>query len=404
MLTIKKKLDIHPGYDFSQLAPLSRIVFFDIETTGLSAERSSLYLIGAVCYEDGAWRLVQWFAESMYDEEEMLAGFFGLLSGKRREAQKETGRSAGVVLIHFNGDMFDIPYLRRVIQRYRLPDEFTGVLSLDLYKKIKPYKAVLGLPNCKLKTIEQFFGIAREDRFNGGELIYVYEEYLRLKNLDPESCEANEQNEKLRDHLLKTLLLHNEEDMANLPCICGSLAYDDLFRKQYRLVSASVEELQGKRILDLKYELPEALPRELDYEEGPYVLSAGSAGPAQAAGHSLLEVTVRLYEGELKYFFADYKNYYYLTAEDYAVHKSVGEFVERKARKQATARNCYQKKTGIFLPQPESLFLPEFYSEYKGSIRYAEFTEDMLSDREHLKEYAAALLSRMLKRAGRKSE
>ena len=394
MLTIKKKLDIHPGYDFSQLAPLSRIVFFDIETTGLSAERSSLYLIGAVCYEDGAWRLVQWFAESMYDEEEMLAGFFGLLSEKRRTAQQESGRQANVVLIHFNGDMFDIPYLRRVVQRYRLPYEFTGVLSLDLYKKIKPYKALLGLSNCKLKTVEQFFGIAREDRFNGGELIYVYEEYLRLRNLDPESCESNEQNKKLREHLLKTLLLHNEEDMANLPCVCGLLSYDDLFRKQYRLASASVETYSGKRVLDLKYELPVPLPRELDYEEGPYVLSAGS----------LLEVTAELYEGELKYFFADYKNYYYLTAEDYAVHKSVGEFVERKARKQATAKTCYQKKTGIFLPQPEELFLPVFYSEYKGSVGYAEFTETMLSDEERLKAYAAALLSHMLKHAGKKSE
>ena len=439
MLTIKKELDIHPDYDFSQIAPLSRIVFFDIETTGLSADRSGLYLIGAVYYEASAWRLVQWFAESMYDEEEMLAGFFGLLSEKRRAAQKEGGRHANAVLIHFNGDTFDIPYLRRVIQRYRLPYEFTGVLSLDLYKKIKPYKALLGLSDCRLKTVEQFFGIAREDRFNGGELIYVYEEYLRLSSLDPESCESNEQNQKLREHLLKTLLLHNEEDMANLPCVCGLLAYDDLFRKQYRFVSASVEELSGKQILDLKFTFPEALPQELDYEEGPYVLSAGRKenvrkknvrkenvrkenvrkenarkengdfGTAEKAGDAgqepacgFLEVTAELYEGELKYFFADYKNYYYLTAEDYAVHKSVGEFVERKARKQATARTCYQKKTGLFLPQPENLFLPVFYREYKGSVGYAEFTEDMLSDGERLRDYAAALLSRMLKHSGKK--
>ena len=45
MLTIEKKLNIAPAYDLSRLAPLERIVFFDIETTGLSAAKAGLYLI-----------------------------------------------------------------------------------------------------------------------------------------------------------------------------------------------------------------------------------------------------------------------------------------------------------------------------------------------------------------------
>lgn len=54
--------------------------------------------------------------------------------------------------------------------------------------------------------------------------------------------------------------------------------------------------------------------------------------------------------GELKHFYKDYKNYYYLPAEDIAYHKSVSEFVDRSARVQATARTAYTKKTGTFVP------------------------------------------------------
>ena len=79
-----------------------------------------------------------------------------------------------------------------------------------------------------------------------------------------------------------------------------------------------------------------------------------------------MNLAVTLYDGELKYFFVDYKNYYYLPAEDCAIHKSVGTYVDRSARKQATARTCYQKKKGCFVPQPSPVFTPLFYHEYKG--------------------------------------
>ena len=36
-------------------------LLFDIETTGLSADTSYLYLIGAICLEEGEPTLLQWF-------------------------------------------------------------------------------------------------------------------------------------------------------------------------------------------------------------------------------------------------------------------------------------------------------------------------------------------------------
>ena len=247
MITIEKTLDIAPSYDFSLIAPKERILFFDIETTGLSAARSGLYLIGAVYWQDGAWQLRQWFADSLFDEEEMLNAFFGLLGEKKKLARAGGGRGSAV-LIHFNGDTFDIPYIQRLARQYRLPWDLSGVLSIDLYKKIRPYRELLGLPNCKLKTVEQYFGISREDRYSGGELIYVYEEYLRLRNLEEGSCENNSQNRALRERLLQTLLLHNEEDMTNLPLLCGLLGYDELFRRQFSLAGAELVELPSTSV------------------------------------------------------------------------------------------------------------------------------------------------------------
>ena len=53
MITINKELHIEPRFDFTLLAPKERIVFFDIETTGLRAGKASIYLIGTVSWEGG---------------------------------------------------------------------------------------------------------------------------------------------------------------------------------------------------------------------------------------------------------------------------------------------------------------------------------------------------------------
>ena len=41
-----------------------------------------------------------------------------------------------------------------------------------------------------------------------------------------------------------------------------------------------------------------------------------------------------------RHFFPNCKDYYYLIYEDTAVHKSVGEYVDRQARKKATRETC----------------------------------------------------------------
>ena len=164
-------------------------------------------------------------------------------------------------------------------------------------------------------------------------------------------------NAKLRDRLLETLLLHNAEDIADMPLIMNVLGYERLFSGDFEITSCSA----ANGVWDVHARLMTPLPTGLYRECPAYTLSISEEDPLE------LNLAVPLYEGELKYFFADYKNYYYLPAEDCAVHKSVGTYVDRSARRQATARTCYQKKRGRFVWQPAPVFTPLFYDEYKGT-------------------------------------
>ncbi len=375
-------LEKEPEYPFEQLAPRERILFFDIETTGLNAKTASLYLIGAVFFEEGRWKLRQFFAESMYDEPKLLESFFGLLAEK-----KKSGR---LFLVSYNGDGFDIPFLNNCVRQYALSYDLKDAFSIDLYKKIKPYRKLLGLCDCKLKTVEKLCGICREDKYSGGELIYVYEEYLRLASLDPESCENTELNRKLKDELLRVLLLHNAEDIMDMPHLMGILGYESLLSGAFRITESIVQD----QVWDIHAELETPLPKGVYLETPEYVLSISEESEME------LNLAVSLYEGELRSFYADYKNYYYLPAEDYAIHKSVGEFVDRKARKQATAKTCYQRVPGLFVPEPEPVFAPVFYKEYKALPAYGRLPERDDScriDPETTRRYVTAVLKSLLR-------
>lgn len=374
MLTIEKVLDHEVDFDFDCIGAKEDLLFFDIETTGLSAYQAGLYLIGCVHFAEGSWWLVQYFAESVADEIPILKAFFDLLSRKK-------------ILLSFNGDGFDIPFINVMLSEYQLKGcDFSQVKSIDLYKCIKPYKKLLGLPNCKLKTCEQFLGIFREDIFSGGELIYVYYDYLKTKE----------------EEKLQTLLLHNAEDLENLPRLLPLLNYQRVLQEQLTLAQCSVVTLDAPaavfcdgeedstegalcKVLDLVYTASVCVPKSIDVECSRYTLNLSG---------NRVNLCVRMYEGELKYFFPDYKNYYYLAVEDCAVHKSVAEFMDAQYRTKATAKNCYMRKAGLYLPMLKPIFSPAFYKEYKGKVAYAAYTPELFANGEKALAYLRSFLEK----------
>ena len=110
---------------------------------------------------------------------------------------------------------------------------------------------------------------------------------------------------------------------------------------------------------------------------------------------------VPLYNEVMKYFYANYKDYYYLPEEDMAIHKYIAGYVDREHRVQARAETCYTRKPGVFLPQWQDgegrLFVTPFFRRgYREPDYFFEFTEEHKKDRQFLSEYAAYVFGHIL--------
>ena len=322
-------------------------IFFDIETTGLSWRTSHLYMIGCAFYDpdkDG-WILQQWFLEKPSEEKELLELFAEFLNEHPWDS-----------LVHYNGTTFDLPYLRSKYQFYKLEDPLVSIetdsdrQSLDLFTQIRRYKKHLNTPSLKQRDLEIFFGLPRDDCYTGGELISVYHEYLRSGE----------------EKLLDCLWQHNYEDVQNLLPICaGVRAYQDLFGGKCRIVSfGDVSAARNEFIISLELSTP--LPQTLTCTAQHFTLHAEKSSAV---------LTIPVYEGELRHYFSDYKNYYYLPDEDMAIHKSVGSFVDPSHRKKATADTCYQRVSGRFLPQMDEVFPPSLRQARKDKVSWFRIEE-----------------------------
>ncbi len=341
MLIRKERLNLKNSFEFELIAPKERLIFFDIETTGLTARNSQIYMIGAAAYDDEGWVLTQFFSEDLFDEAEVIEAFLEFLNDKKR-----LGR---IFLISYNGDGFDIPFIKNCLRHYGMSFDFRDFISYDVIKLVRPYKNVIGLEKCRLKEVEAFLGLNREDIYSGGELIHVYEEYLSLKQ--------TESGQKL----LNMLLLHNAEDIAGMIDIMPVVSYHLLFEGAYEVEKSGIDA----RCWEISIRLDARLPKPISWENKDIILETDNAG-------KFIFINVKLYNGSLKYFFPDSRDYYYLPKEDMAIHKSVGGYLDKKSRKQATNKTCYQWYEGTFVQQYEPIFEPVFYKEYKEKPYYGD--------------------------------
>lgn len=368
MKCIQKSLgNSAPCYPIENFCVPMQTLFIDIETTGLYAKSSNLYMIGCVYLNDtngpAHWCIIQWFADNYDDEPNILDAFVKFAANYR-------------FLIHFNGNSFDIPYLQSKIGHYQLELDFERFEGIDIYRRVVPYKGFLRLPNCKQKTLEGFLNTTqREDKYTGGELIEIYHDYVLTHN------ESSEQ----------LLLLHNEEDLKGMLEIVSALAIPDLFHlpiKVTRVQANYYRDIHNKKcpeiIMSLK--LPSPLPADISY----------GINDCYFSGHKDDgRLRVPLYEEELKYFYSNYRDYYYLPKEDIAIHKSVAAFVDKDYREQATAHNCYTRKRSSYLPQWDTVFVPFFKRSYDDKALFFELTDEIKTQREVFNLYAHHILEMM---------
>lgn len=355
MKIIKKKLYYKSSYPLERLFVPTDALFVDIETTGFLTASSGLYLIGCAFFEENSWFTLQWLAQKPEEEAQILTAFLEFAATRK-------------TLVHFNGTTFDLPFLEQKSKKHHLTFDLASYESIDLYRRIAPFRHLLKLPNCKQKTLEQFLGCSREDVLDGGELIGVYQEYV--KHPCPEAEEK--------------ILLHNRDDLQGMFEILPVLNYYDLFLQDVtttRVQANYYKDLAGQTRMELlmTLSLPVFLPKPVSiYGNDCFFLAEANTG----------SLKVPVYEEELKYFYSNYKDYYYLPMEDIALHKSVASFVDNEHRIQATAATCYTRKQSQYLPQWGLFREPFFKRDYKSKDLFFELTDDLKKDRGAFSEYA----------------
>lgn len=413
MQIITGELDGHTNeYPFSRIGNRDDILLLDIETTGLSPEHAQIYLIGCAYWEEDHWRRIQWFDETGRGEADILTSF--LLFSKKYS-----------VLLHYNGQAFDLPFLTKRIVHNGLQSMSgakpfpEGMKSVDLYCFLKPYQKILSLPDLRQQTVEQFMGTGRTESSSGKDLISCYLAYAALSrpgHAAEDAAGAGTEVSKGTDTasrraLRSAILEHNAADLQGLLSLSIALAYADLFSANvsvYKAQANTCRNADGEPMQELiMYARAEGVPEDImqiltgNHSADPGAESLGNADPApsfitaQADGcyvsicGNKVTLKVPIYNGRIRYYYANYKDYYYLPELDQAVHKSIATFVDRDRRQQASARTCYTAKVGAFLPEWSRLYEPVFKKEYEDKDVWFEFTDDKKKDRAFFSGYAS---------------
>lgn len=179
--------------DFRRDIPREKLLFFDLESTGLgSGEQVYPFLIGFARFTADGCALTTLFAETPADEEFILSAFLAA--------------AHGMTLVSFNGKSFDLPLILRRAAKYDIEHNITGGDHIDLYhliRRIYPEK-----PARLIDAETRLLGFSREGDIGGAEVAQSYFELLRFG--DPS--------------LKSKILAHNKWDVLTLVSLIQKVA------------------------------------------------------------------------------------------------------------------------------------------------------------------------------------
>lgn len=180
---------IETNLKISKYFSAKNLCFLDIETTGFSRKYNQVYLIGLVYYDKNThnWNLVQFFANNLNEEKEILNNLNNQISNFD-------------LIVSYNGDNFDLPFIQSRMKHYNIKSKLMNINSFDIYREIRNNESYLELDNMKLKTVEESLGIYRSDEYSGKDCINFYFQYTKTQN----------------DNYKKNILKHNYEDLFYL--------------------------------------------------------------------------------------------------------------------------------------------------------------------------------------------
>ncbi|MBL8857176.1 MAG: ribonuclease H-like domain-containing protein [Planctomycetes bacterium] len=174
---------------------LSRALFFDTETTGLSGGAGTyVYLVGLGRFTAGRFELWQGFLPHPAEEKRLL-----------EEVSLRIADAS--VLVSFFGKSFDRHRLEDKMRLHGVTPPFESTIHLDLYHPLR--RAHRGqFENCKLKTLErELVGVVRTDDLPGSFAPAAWFDFLAH-----------------RPHRLEGVFQHNADDVLSLATLMCAVA------------------------------------------------------------------------------------------------------------------------------------------------------------------------------------
>lgn len=173
----------------------SRLLFVDLETTGLAGGAGTYaFLVGCGWFDGPTFRVRQFFLSAYASETAVLDGLSEL-----------AGQITGVVT--FNGKSFDLPLIETRFLFHRMPPPFAGVPHVDMVHPARRLwraaedEAAPTAASCRLSVLERALcGVAREGDVQGFEIPGRYFAYVRSGDARP----------------LEAVLEHNRLDLVSL--------------------------------------------------------------------------------------------------------------------------------------------------------------------------------------------
>lgn len=192
-----KRVDLLPRLDPSAVACAAPLLFFDLETTGLSGGAGTLaFLIGCAWFDAGALEVEQYLLTSYAAERAMLARFAERIA-------------ACGTLVSYNGRTFDGPLLEMRWHFHRSRTPLAGKPHADMLppaRRLWRARATDPDGGCRLSTLEQvLFGVERVNDVPSFEIPSRYFHFLRSGNARP----------------LEPVLEHNRYDLVSLAAVTG---------------------------------------------------------------------------------------------------------------------------------------------------------------------------------------
>ena len=155
--------------------PCGRLLFLDLETTGLAGGAGTYaFLVGCGWFDGAVFRVRQFVLTSFAAERLLLEELAALM------------RAAGV-LVTYNGKTFDAPLIDTRFLFHRLEAPCSGLAHIDLlhparrlWRPAVDFHLGGGEPSCRLSLMEQsILGHVREDDVPGFEIPSRYFQFVR---------------------------------------------------------------------------------------------------------------------------------------------------------------------------------------------------------------------------------